>query len=284
VSERNFRILIVDDEPNNPHGPGSGLAGRGPTTSTPGPRTGSEASRALPPAAPPSGHYRSENAGPDRGGSTSFRQIKHERPENAHPGHHGPRFGSRPPSRAMRLGAHDYISKPLDLALPAPARPQCLRALSGLAEENRQLRERLARDGANSPEMIGQSTAMREVFAPHSPGGRHRRLPSLIQGESGTGKELVARAIHNLSSRRDQPFVAASIGALPESLIESELFGHEKGAFTGRRPAEARLLRDGRRVERSFLDEVGEMPAKTQVDLLRVPGAARSAPGSAARR
>jgi two-component system NtrC family response regulator len=91
----------------------------------------------------------------------------------------------------------------------------------------------------------------------------------LIQGESGTGKELITRAIHNLSRRRDGPLFAANVGALPESLIESELFGYEKGAFSGavrQKPGWFELAHRGT----LFLDEVGEMAPKTQVDLLRV--------------
>jgi DNA-binding NtrC family response regulator len=131
---------------------------------------------------------------------------------------------------AMRLGAHDYLSKPIDLGT---LRLQVRNAFEHyrLKEENRRLRERLALMG-EIPEMIGQSAAIRDVFA------RIRQVAEtdvtiLIQGESGTGKELVAQAIHNLSPRRAGPFIAANFGALPEGLIESELFGYEKGAFTG---------------------------------------------------
>jgi len=116
--------------------------------------------------------------------------------------------------------------------------------------------------------LIGESQAMREVLvrieqmAPVS-------STILIEGESGTGKELVARAIHQLSGRRGGPFIAVNVGALPETLLESELFGHEKGAFTG--AAERRLgrfeLADGGTL---FLDEIGEIPQSTQVKLLRV--------------
>ncbi len=167
---------------------------------------------------------------------------------------------------AMRLGAHDYLSKPIDLGT---LRLQVRNAFEHyrLKQENRRLRERLAVAG-EIPEMIGQSAAIRDVFA------RIRQVAEtdvtiLIQGESGTGKELVAKAIHNLSPRREGPFVAANFGALPEGLIESELFGYEKGAFTGAQRQKAgwfEMARGGT----LLLDEVGEMMSKTQIDLLRV--------------
>jgi DNA-binding NtrC family response regulator len=125
-------------------------------------------------------------------------------------------------------------------------------------------RQRLARETG----LIGESDAIREVLvqveqiAPVT-------STVLIEGESGTGKELVARAIHRLSPRRNKPFIAVNVGALPETLLESELFGHEKGAFTG--AAERRLgrfeLAHGGTI---FLDEIGEVPPSTQVRLLRV--------------
>jgi len=116
--------------------------------------------------------------------------------------------------------------------------------------------------------LIGESDGMREVMvqveqmAPVS-------STVLIEGESGTGKELVARAIHMLSNRRTKPFIAENVGALPETLLESELFGHEKGAFTG--AAERRLGRfELADTGTLFLDEIGEIPPATQVKLLRV--------------
>jgi two-component system NtrC family response regulator len=167
---------------------------------------------------------------------------------------------------AMRLGAHDYLSKPIDLGT---LRIQVRNAFehSRLKDENRLLRERLAVMG-EIPEMIGQSAAIREVFASIRQVAE-TDVTILIQGESGTGKELVAHAIHNLSQRRDGPFIAANFGALPEGLIESELFGYEKGAFTGaqrQKPGWFEMARGGT----LLLDEVGEMMTKTQIDLLRV--------------
>ena len=136
-----------------------------------------------------------------------------------------------------------------------------------VVEENQFLRQRLASMG-ECPDIIGSSTAMHEVF------NRIRQIADtlvtvLIQGESGTGKELVARAIHNLSGRKTRPFVAANVSALPESLVESELFGYEKGAFTGasRQKLGWFEIANGGTL---FLDELGEMPQKAQVDLLRV--------------
>ncbi|HEX5580830.1 MAG TPA: sigma-54 dependent transcriptional regulator, partial [Gemmatimonadaceae bacterium] len=125
-------------------------------------------------------------------------------------------------------------------------------------------RERLARETG----LIGQSEAIREVLvqveqmAPVS-------STVLVEGESGTGKELVARAIHRLSPRRNKPFIAVNVGALPETLLESELFGHEKGAFTG--AAERRIGRfELAHTGTLFLDEIGDVPPSTQVKLLRV--------------
>jgi len=152
----------------------------------------------------------------------------------------------------LRLGLTAYLEKPAD---PAEVTATVRRLI-----ERRRLQERTG--------IIGESPAIQEVLvkieqmAPVS-------STVLIEGESGTGKELVARAIHDLSPRRGKPFVPVNCAALPETLLESELFGHEKGSFTG--AAERRLGRFELANEGTiFLDEVGEMPPATQVKLLRV--------------
>ena len=165
---------------------------------------------------------------------------------------------------AMRRGAEDFITKPVD--------PDLLRLLVSRAIERR-LREReslLFEDNQSRtmPAIIGESPAIRTVQA------EAQRVATtdatvLLEGESGTGKELFARAIHELSSRRKRPFVAINCAAIPETLIESELFGHERGSFTG---ATARRLgkfelADGGTI---FLDEIGELSPATQGKLLRV--------------
>lgn len=167
---------------------------------------------------------------------------------------------------AMRRGAFDFITKPVDLNL---IRQQVHKALDHhrLQQENRELKDRLADVGEISG-IIGKTAAMQEVFQ------QVRQVADtdatvLIRGESGTGKELIARALHDLSGRSGAPFVAVNLGALPESLLESELFGHEKGAFTGatrQKPGCFEQAQGGT----LFLDEVTEIPAKSQVDLLRV--------------
>ncbi|MEZ6073586.1 MAG: sigma-54 dependent transcriptional regulator [Pirellulales bacterium] len=167
---------------------------------------------------------------------------------------------------AMRRGAFDFITKPLDLNL---IRQQVNKGLGHyrLQTENRQLKDRLANAGEISG-IIGNCAAMQEVFQ------QVRQVADtdatvLIQGESGTGKELIARALHELSARSTGPFVAVNLGALPETLLESELFGHEKGSFTGaarQKPGCFEQARGGT----LFLDEITEVPAKSQVDLLRV--------------
>ncbi len=167
---------------------------------------------------------------------------------------------------AMRRGAFDFITKPVDLNL---IRQQVAKAREHhqLQTENRQLKDKLAEVGEVSG-IVGNCRALKEVLT------QVRQVADtdatvLIQGESGTGKELIARAIHDLSARSTNPFVAVNLGALPESLLESELFGHEKGAFTGasrQKPGCFEVAKTGT----LFLDEITEIPAKSQVDLLRV--------------
>ncbi len=165
--------------------------------------------------------------------------------------------------RATKLGAYDFIEKPLNLDRVLLDIDNALKARR-LADENRYWREQWRR----RYEMVGETPAMRQlreqirIVAP-------TRAAVLITGENGTGKELVARAIHEQSRRRDGPFVEVNCAAIPEDLIESELFGHEKGAFTG---ATARRrgkfdLADGGTL---FLDEIGDMSLKTQAKILRV--------------
>jgi DNA-binding NtrC family response regulator len=167
---------------------------------------------------------------------------------------------------AMKLGAYDFIEKPVN--------PQRLRSMlqnaarqRGAEVEKEALKRELRNRGVMGS-LIGSSKKMQEIFrliemvAPST-------ASVLITGESGTGKELVARTIHQLSSRRVKPFVAINCAAIPETLIESEIFGHEKGAFTGaleRRVGCFELAEGGT----LLLDEIGEMPVATQAKLLRV--------------
>ena len=167
---------------------------------------------------------------------------------------------------AMRAGADDYIQKPFlnEQVVERLARIGRVRAL---IDENRRLREDL-RGERGLPGIIGQSRRMLDVFkVVRTVAGTDASV--LIQGESGTGKECVARALHQLSARADKPFVALSCGALPETLLETELFGHERGAFT-----DAQKLRRGRFELADggtiFLDDIDDMPLQTQVKLLRV--------------
>jgi DNA-binding NtrC family response regulator len=166
---------------------------------------------------------------------------------------------------AMRRGAFDYLEKPLErdnLILTL------LRAFEriGLMRENRVLQKRVE-SIATIPNMQGEHPKMKEVFRIVA-----KIAPSnstvLIVGESGTGKELIARAIHEASPRRGNPFIAINCAAIPETLIESELFGHEKGSFTGADSREIGIFEaaDGGTV---FLDEIGEMNVAMQAKLLR---------------
>jgi two-component system response regulator AtoC len=257
-----FRILIVDDEPHIRSGLAAALAREPYVVATAGDVAGALAALR---------RERHDLIITDlkldgmSGGLDLVRAVKHEWPETriimitA--------YGTiRTAVEAMRLGAQDYLTKPLDMDLLRSHVCDAFERMR-LQEENRALRERLAEAG-EVPEMIGQSAAFRALTA------QIRRVAdadvtTLIEGESGTGKELVARAIHKLSLRRDGPFVAANVAAMPDTLVESELFGYEKGAFSGavrRKPGWFEMARGGT----LLLDELDEMPLKAQVDLLRV--------------
>ena len=174
---------------------------------------------------------------------------------------------------AMKLGAADFVTKPFS--------PEVIQVKVGKILENRQLRvsnDNLREENAylrgeieaqfNCGEMVGESPVMKDVYAVVRKAGP-TESSVLISGESGTGKELVARAIHQVSARKNGPFVKVNCGALPTELLESELFGHEKGAFTGasnQRRGRFELAQEGT----IFLDEIGDLSLDAQVKLLRV--------------
>jgi DNA-binding NtrC family response regulator len=166
---------------------------------------------------------------------------------------------------AMRFGAYDYLTKPFKLAQLSVA---VQRALDDrhLREENRRLREQVERH-AGPPTIVGRSKAMKTLFEQMGAvAGSDATV--LLLGESGTGKEVVARAIHQRSGRRDGPFVAVNCAAIPDQLLESELFGHEKGAFTGADRRHRGLFAEAHGGT-LFLDEVGDLPPPLQGKLLR---------------
>lgn len=167
---------------------------------------------------------------------------------------------------AMKRGAHDFITKPLDY----PKLRAILEAAEGEIELRRRSRRLLTQldQGAGFGSLVGRSRAIREVY------DLIRRVSAtdaavIITGESGTGKELAARTIHDLSARAKGPFIAINAAAIPESLIESEIFGHERGAFTGASGTRMGCFELANRGT-LFLDEIAEMPATLQPKLLRV--------------
>ncbi len=168
--------------------------------------------------------------------------------------------------RAVQYGAYDYYSKPIDLN---ELRVILKRAfhLTAIEKENSRLLDSIDQHGLSPGGIIGTSPSMLEVFS------LIRKVAAsevavLITGESGTGKELVARAIHELSPRKPKELIAINCGAIPENLLESELFGYEKGAFTG---AQTRVLGKVEYANKGtlFLDEIGELPLNLQVKMLR---------------
>jgi DNA-binding NtrC family response regulator len=175
---------------------------------------------------------------------------------------------------AMRAGAYDFIAKPVEdleelaaVVDRALERRRLVAENVSLRDRNLALQEALSA-GAAADEIVGKSAALQRVLK-----DAEMVAPTdstvLLRGETGTGKEMVARAIHRLSGRREQPLVIVNCAAIPATLIESELFGHEKGAFTGaahRRRGKFELAHGGT----IFLDEVGDIPLETQVKLLRV--------------
>jgi two-component system response regulator PilR (NtrC family) len=167
---------------------------------------------------------------------------------------------------AMKNGAYDYLIKPFKMDELSLRVARIFRQKS-LEKENLQLKE-AAVTPESIPGLIGKSEKMRQVFQKIRQVSRSDAAV-LVRGESGTGKELVARAIHQQSSRRDQPFVAINCAALPETLLESELFGYEKGAFTGAVQRKEGLFETADKGS-LFLDEIGDLPLNLQVKLLRV--------------
>ncbi|OHC07871.1 MAG: hypothetical protein A2545_01860, partial [Planctomycetes bacterium RIFOXYD2_FULL_41_16] len=167
---------------------------------------------------------------------------------------------------AMKKGAYDYVAKPYEIDELRIIAKNAFEKIS-LQEENARLRLEIGRlEGLG--EIIGQSEAIKEVFDRIEKVGT-TDVTVLIEGESGSGKELVARELHKRSKRRNEPLIIMNCAAVPETLIESELFGHEKGAFTGaaeRRSGKFELANKGT----IFLDEIGDMSVSTQSKLLRV--------------
>ena len=168
--------------------------------------------------------------------------------------------------RALKTGAFDYVTKPVDPDYLSHLIQNAIKQRA-LLSENIKLKERIA-EFPKLDEIVGESPSIQKVFELIQTVSK-TDTTVMIRGESGTGKELIARAIHSNSERRYFPIVTINCGAMPEGVLESELFGHERGAFTGaqyRRKGKLELADEGT----LFLDEVGNIDMKTQMDLLRV--------------
>jgi len=170
---------------------------------------------------------------------------------------------------AMKAGANDFVEKPFD---PEAVAQRVTRALANrvLRKEVLQFRPEIRGADGDSDLLLGNSPGMRDVYRTIKQLSRSASTTVLIEGESGSGKELIARAIHFTSSRRNQPFVAVNCAALTETLLEAELFGYEKGAFTGAAAAGKIGLFEAADGGTIFLDEIGEMGFELQAKLLRV--------------
>ena len=168
--------------------------------------------------------------------------------------------------KAMKLGAADYLSKPLQFDELA-VRIDRLLEKKALKAENSRLRSAL-KSRNNYKRIVGKSSQMRRLFETMGPLASDGNISVFIYGETGTGKELVAKSLHYSGPRSDKPFVAINCGALPEQLLESELFGHEEGAFTDARATKIGLFETANGGT-LFLDEIDSMPPGVQVKLLR---------------
>jgi two-component system response regulator HydG len=256
-----WKVLLVDDEQSALQMYGALLREDGIAVLT---AASGERARALAKSEPRLGLVVLDLVLPDVDGLGLFRAIRAARPEV--PVVMLTAFGSVDTAvQALREGAYHFLTKPADLEQWRALVRSALEKRS-LEEENRSLRERLGETGAG--ELIGRSRPMEELRA-HLALVGDSQAAVLVRGESGTGKELAARAIHRASSRRECPFVSLNCGALPSQLLESELFGYEKGAFTGAggsKPGQFELAHAGT----IFLDEIGECSPELQVRLLRV--------------
>lgn len=254
-------IVVVDDEINIRGALVTLLEKRGHAVRAAG--TGEEALALL--EAAPADLVLSDLRMPGMGGMEFLRRLKNSWPDTEVVVMTA--FGSIDTAvEAMRMGAYDYLTKPIDRERFPVVLEKALERRA-LAFENKQLRDRLE-TRTRFDQMVGESAPMQRVYTLVEMVA-DSDVTVLLTGESGTGKELVARAIHHKSARADGPFVTLNCGALPENLFESELFGYEKGAFTGAVATKAgrfELAHGGT----LLLDEVGELSLKSQVDFLRV--------------